>query len=282
MFSFIFNNFFLFCDGAPGADKFKQQDPVATAVAEGTLSFHNYLIFLVILIGTAVLVVLYFSIKNFDSEINKIPTKFTHSSLLEIIWTIVPAGILVLFQTVVLLIIFFFQLKEKEELKSIKSQNVQLQIELSRRQEEAAALHQKMDIASTKLDAISVEITNASMNSDIMLWGLYAWIGITTLIVLNYNSTLLLKFATGIGIDLSRLISNQRTIGINVSELVAGKRELLGPIVPTPTPVVPAPTVASQSGVDSIINIENLPLVDSMVNAETIEALPLVISIFGP
>ena len=96
MFSFILTNFLLFCDGAPGADKFKQQDPVATAVAEGTLSFHNYLIFLVILIGTAVLVVLYFSIKNFDSEINKIPTKFTHSSLLEIIWTIVPAGILVL------------------------------------------------------------------------------------------------------------------------------------------------------------------------------------------
>jgi len=94
MFSFLLNNLFLFCD-APEAYQFGPQDP-ATAVAEGMLSFHNYLMFFVIVIGTVVMWMLYYSIKNFDSEINKIPTKFTHSSLLEIIWTIVPAGILVL------------------------------------------------------------------------------------------------------------------------------------------------------------------------------------------
>ena len=94
MFYFFLNNLFLFCD-APEAYQFGPQDP-ATAVAEGMLSFHNYLMFFVIGIGTAVMWMLHYSIKNFDSEINKIPTKFTHSSLLEIVWTIVPAGILVL------------------------------------------------------------------------------------------------------------------------------------------------------------------------------------------
>jgi len=94
MFSFFLNNFRLFCD-APEAYQFGPQDP-ATAVAEGMLSFHNYLMFFVIVIGTVVMWMLYYSIKNFDREINKIPTKFTHSSLLEIVWTIIPAVILVL------------------------------------------------------------------------------------------------------------------------------------------------------------------------------------------
>jgi cytochrome c oxidase subunit 2 len=93
MFSFLLNNFFLVCD-APEAYQFGPQDP-ATAVAEGMLSFHNYLMFFTIVIGTVVVWMLYFIIKNFDREINKIPTKFTHSSLLEIIWTIIPAVILV-------------------------------------------------------------------------------------------------------------------------------------------------------------------------------------------
>jgi cytochrome c oxidase subunit 2 len=93
MFSFLLNNFFLVCD-APEAYQFGPQDP-ATAVDEGMLSFHNYLMFFTIVIGTVVVWMLYFIIKNFDREINKIPTKFTHSSLLEIIWTIIPAVILV-------------------------------------------------------------------------------------------------------------------------------------------------------------------------------------------
>jgi cytochrome c oxidase subunit 2 len=94
MFDSLLNNFFLHCD-APEAYQFGPQDP-ATSVAEGMLSFHNYLMFFVILIGTVVMWMLYYSIKNFDKEINKIPTKFTHSSLLEIVWTIIPAVLLVL------------------------------------------------------------------------------------------------------------------------------------------------------------------------------------------
>jgi cytochrome c oxidase subunit 2 len=92
--NFFFYKLFLFCD-APEAYQLGPQDP-ATSIAEGMLSFHNYLMFFVILIGTVVVWMLYYLIKNFDQEVNKISTKFTHSSLLEIIWTIIPAIILVL------------------------------------------------------------------------------------------------------------------------------------------------------------------------------------------
>ena len=80
MFYFFLNSFFLFCD-APEAYQFGPQDP-ATAVAEGMLSFHNYLMFFVIGIGTAVMWMLHYSIKNFDSEINKIPTIILNVKLL--------------------------------------------------------------------------------------------------------------------------------------------------------------------------------------------------------
>ena len=91
---FLFENFFLFCD-APEFYQFGPQDP-ATPTAEGMLVFHNYLMFFVILIGTVVLWMLYYSIKNFDEKVNKVSKNFTHSSLLEIIWTIIPAVLLVL------------------------------------------------------------------------------------------------------------------------------------------------------------------------------------------
>jgi cytochrome c oxidase subunit 2 len=94
MISFSLRNFFIFCD-APEAWQFGPQDP-ATSIAEGMLSFHNYLMFFVIVIGTVVIWMLNYSIKNFNNIVNKTSTKFTHSSLLEIIWTIIPAVILVL------------------------------------------------------------------------------------------------------------------------------------------------------------------------------------------
>ena len=92
--NYFFYKLFLFCD-APEVYQLGPQDP-ATSVAEGMLSFHNYLMFFIIVIGTVVVWMLYYLIKNFDKEINKISTKFTHSSLLEIIWTIIPAVILIL------------------------------------------------------------------------------------------------------------------------------------------------------------------------------------------
>lgn len=83
-----------FCD-APESWQFGIQDP-ATPILEGMIHFHNYLMFFLIIIGLFVCWMLYYIVENFDSKINTKPTIFTHSNLLEIIWTIIPAFLLLL------------------------------------------------------------------------------------------------------------------------------------------------------------------------------------------
>jgi cytochrome c oxidase subunit 2 len=69
------------------------QDP-ATPIIIGIIKFHNHLIFILISIGTFVFWILLRAIILFIP--NKHPaTDFTHSTILEIVWTIVPAILLV-------------------------------------------------------------------------------------------------------------------------------------------------------------------------------------------
>lgn len=82
------------CD-APQRWQMIPQDP-ATPVMEGMIFFHNYLMFFMILIGILVFFMLYKILTTFTEDKVSIPNKFTHSSLLEIVWTILPAGILLL------------------------------------------------------------------------------------------------------------------------------------------------------------------------------------------
>ncbi len=83
-----------FCD-APETWQTSTQDP-ATPIMEGMIIFHNYLMFYVIFIGFAVCWLLYIIIKDFNSSVNKNPMKFNHHSILEIVWTVLPALVLVL------------------------------------------------------------------------------------------------------------------------------------------------------------------------------------------
>ena len=79
------------------------QDPASPAV-EGMIFFHNYLCFFLLIIGVFVFWMMYkvvvgFDGKSFDGEYStyvKEPQRFTHSTLLEIVWTIIPAIILIL------------------------------------------------------------------------------------------------------------------------------------------------------------------------------------------
>lgn len=92
--NFKFLNFiFSYCDAAEPW-QFGIQDP-ATPVAEGMIFFHNYLVFFLVFIGSFVFWLLYQIVVNFNSDVHPISKKFTHSSILEIVWTIVPAIILV-------------------------------------------------------------------------------------------------------------------------------------------------------------------------------------------
>jgi len=69
------------------------QDP-ATPTVEGMISFHNYLMFFIIAIGILVVWMLYYVIVSYKKKNNVVSVHFTHSSLLEIIWTVIPAIVL--------------------------------------------------------------------------------------------------------------------------------------------------------------------------------------------
>lgn len=92
----ILHNFLILCDIA---EQWQTgiQDP-ATPALEGMLNFHNYLIIFCIIIGVVIFFLLYWIIIHFNKDLNEHlkPVQFTHSNVLEIVWTIIPAFILVL------------------------------------------------------------------------------------------------------------------------------------------------------------------------------------------
>jgi len=94
MFSFLAHFLFTTCD-APEAWQTSFQDP-ATPAVEGMIFFHNYIMIFLIVVGLVVMWMLYKVIALFNENDNKVVNKFTHSSLLEIVWTILPAFILLL------------------------------------------------------------------------------------------------------------------------------------------------------------------------------------------
>ena len=84
-----------FCDAAESW-QLGLQDP-ASPVFEGMIFFHNYLVFFLILIGSLVFWLLYITIAYFNTFVNFNKSQiFTHSSILEIVWTILPAIVLLI------------------------------------------------------------------------------------------------------------------------------------------------------------------------------------------
>lgn len=94
MFCSIVSSSVAYCD-APEPWQVGTQDP-ATPVMEGMIFFHNYLLFFLVVIGFFVFWLLSHIIMNFNDTVNPVAQKFTHSSQLEIVWTIIPAIILLL------------------------------------------------------------------------------------------------------------------------------------------------------------------------------------------
>jgi cytochrome c oxidase subunit 2 len=88
----FYKNLIVFND-APENYQLGHQDP-ATTIVEGMIDFHGFLLLVLIIIGIFVCWMLFTLLKKFDHTIHSIPNKFTHASLLEIVWTIIPAIIL--------------------------------------------------------------------------------------------------------------------------------------------------------------------------------------------
>ena len=67
----------------------------ASPVMDSLVSFHNFLLVVITLIAAFVLALLVVVIVKFNARANPTPTRTTHNTLLEVLWTVVPVVILV-------------------------------------------------------------------------------------------------------------------------------------------------------------------------------------------
>jgi len=87
--------FFVVFNDAPKFGQAGIQDP-ATLVLEAVIFFHNFLLVFLTIIGVTVCFILAYIIKTYNSEVYEYKNiiKFSHSSILEIVWTVIPAILL--------------------------------------------------------------------------------------------------------------------------------------------------------------------------------------------
>ncbi len=69
--------------------------PGATPVMDDIVWFHNFLLYLITAITIFVLVLLVIVAVKFNARSNPVPTRTTHNTTIEVIWTVVPVLILV-------------------------------------------------------------------------------------------------------------------------------------------------------------------------------------------
>lgn len=70
--------------------------PAATPIAESIHSFHTMLMWIITLITVFVLGLLVWIIVRYNEKANPVPSKTTHNTLIEVVWTVVPVLILVI------------------------------------------------------------------------------------------------------------------------------------------------------------------------------------------
>ncbi len=81
--------------GQPSPWGFKFQES-ATEVMDRITSFHDLLLWLVTIITLFVLVLMVIIVIRFNAKSNPTPSRTTHNTFIEIVWTVVPIAILVL------------------------------------------------------------------------------------------------------------------------------------------------------------------------------------------
>jgi cytochrome c oxidase subunit 2 len=79
----------------------------ASPVMDSLVSFHNFLLAIITLITAFVLALLVAVIIKFNARANPIPTKTTHNTTLEVLWTVVPVVILVVIAIPSFRLLFF-------------------------------------------------------------------------------------------------------------------------------------------------------------------------------
>ncbi len=68
----------------------------ASPIMEQMVGFHDMLLVIITLIALFVLALMVYVLVRFNAKANPVPSKTTHNTLLEVLWTVVPIAILVL------------------------------------------------------------------------------------------------------------------------------------------------------------------------------------------
>lgn len=76
-------------------DKALNFQPAATRIAERVHDFHMFVLVIITLITIFVTILLAYTMLFHNKKANPVPRKFSHNTLVEVVWTVVPALILV-------------------------------------------------------------------------------------------------------------------------------------------------------------------------------------------
>ena len=91
--------------------------PAATPVMEDIIELHNLLLVIEVLIVLVVLGLMLYIILKFNAKANPVPSKTTHNSVLEVVWTAVPVIILMIVAIPSMKLLFFMDKAPKEQVE---------------------------------------------------------------------------------------------------------------------------------------------------------------------
>ena len=80
----------------------------ASPVMESMTDFHNFLLVIIFSIASFVMILLLIVIVRFNAKANPVPSKTSHNTVLEVVWTVVPILILVVIAVPSFRLLFFY------------------------------------------------------------------------------------------------------------------------------------------------------------------------------
>ena len=90
--------------------------PPATPVMEKIIDFHNLMLVVEIGIVVFVLFLMLYIIVKFNAKSNPTPSTTTHNTLLEVVWTVLPIVILMVFAVPSMKLLFFMDKAQNPEM----------------------------------------------------------------------------------------------------------------------------------------------------------------------
>ncbi len=91
--------------------------PPATPVMEDIIEFHNLLLVIEGLIVLFVLGLMVYIVIKFNAKSNPVPTKTTHNSLIEVLWTVIPVIILIIIAVPSMKLLFFMDKAPEDQVE---------------------------------------------------------------------------------------------------------------------------------------------------------------------